>query len=513
MNFKIFLLKNAYKLLCSFCLIIYVFSTFIFYISKWQVPDFCAYAGFAQANLKAHDGFSSLFILISGLLTFLPVQIKLLCLFCNVCAIIMLFYFYYKIVKNNNLLNKQDVIVILLITFSSFWYYGYGKVFYDFPLTMLSFAGCIYILTNNILLYRKGIYKKFRWNILYLLIGVCFSWKMYNIFLIVGMILLLFADDELRMLCCHIIFNIKNFIVALSMFILGYLFGNFNLIYYFADTLGGLKGYKASSNFMDKLFSMNYIEWDHINTMPWNFSVMFVVTAIAILFILPLIIKKSRLIYISIFMMGCFYIFISHFSRGYPWHGFTFGVFIVLLFMFEIKMCKKKYYNLFTKISFVVVTVQVILCLCFYIPKQIRWHIVTESSINDIIENEHFIREDVEKIIKKINNSKFMIDLAVKRYTLIYTNMSSFNVINKNNIYLLRNNYMFVNPLQYANLDVWNDIYTNPNYDEINYEYIIYIIPNKFKIMNDIARLHQYDNNEKICSYNNHDYSVILYKK
>lgn len=502
---------NAYACLCAICIIIYLFLMKNFYVSIWQVPDFGYYAGFASLNMKANDGFSSMFVSLSGLLSFIPMQFKIVCLFFNVSAIAGLLYFYYYIVKKDKQLHSEDVLTILITVFSSFWYYGYGKVYYDIPFTMFTFSVCLYIMTRGIVAYRCGCNLIRVWNLFFAVFGFCFSWKMYNIFLIAGLGLCSLADDEIRNIFLHFSGKVRNLFSFAAMFLFGYLVGNYNFILFPQDTMKGILGYEASSDFLDRLFRTDDLVWDHVNMLPWNFSVMCVITAVCILWILPLCIKKIRFAAISAFMLICFWIFITFFSRGYPWHGFTFGVFMLLLFMFEIKSGIGES-TAFHKIAFAGIFIQVSICLCFYIPKQAEWEKVTEQSINDLVKNECHIREDVQDALEQMNGTSYTIDLAVKRNTLIYTDRSSFKERNMENIYFVRSNYMFADPLRYSNLDVWNEIY-NGGCGLENADYVIYIIPNRFKIMNDVACLHEYDNYEKCISYEREYYSVYVYRR
>lgn len=503
--------QNSYVVLCSVCIIIYLACMKDFYLSIWQVPDFGAYAGFAQANLKAHDGFSSLFIFLSGLLTFLPMQMKIICLFFQAFAIASLFYFYYFIVKKEKALHREDVLAVLLTAFSSFWYYGYGKVFYDIPFTMFTFAICLLLMTRGILAYRKGCRSVFIWNFFFLVLGLCVSWKMYNLFLAAGLGLCALADDEIRQMFLYYAVQLKKCLVFICMFALGYLAGNYHFLCFPYETLEGIMGYEARSDFWDRLFRTDHLVWDHVNMLPWNFSVMCVVTAVCILFVLPVCIKRLRFIAVSVFLLACFWVFITFFSRGYPWHGFTFGVFMVLQFMFEIKSGIDGN-RWFQKAAFYAVCIQTVLCLCFYVPKQAEWERTTRQSIDDLIEHEYQIRQDAEDAWAKTNGALCAIDLAVKRNTLLYGNSSSFQELSKDNLYILRSNYMFADPLRYANLDVWNEWYGR-SCSVPEAEYILYIIPNRFKRMQDIACLHDYDNFEKIASYERDVYSIYVYRR
>lgn len=502
---------NSYVLLCSVCIGIYLICMKDFYFSIWQVPDFGAYAGFAQANLKAHDGFSSLFIFLSGLLTFLPMQIKISCLVFQTSAMSALFYFYYHIVKKDKGLHVEDVLAILITAFSSLWYYGYGKVYYDIPFTMVTFAVCLYILTRGILAYRQGNNRLYLWNLLFLTLGLCLSWKMYNLFLIAGFGLCALADNELWQIFFYNAVQMKKWFVFIGMFLLGYLIGNYHFLFFPMETMEGIMGYEASSDFLDRLFRTDYLVWDHVNLLPWNFSVMCVVTMACILFLLPICARRLKFIAISVFMIACFWVFITFFSRGYPWHGFTFGLFLILQFMFEIKSGFMEY-KWVQKIAIVGILIQAMLCLCFYVPKQVEWETLTKQCIGDLIECEYQIRKDIQDAFKKTGGKPCAIDLAVKRNTLLYVNSSSFQKRSKDNLYILRSNYIFADPLQYANLDVWNELYARScSIQEA--EFILYIIPNKFKRMQDIACLHDYDNYEKTWSYEREVYSVYVYRR
>lgn len=498
-------------------IIIYFIFLLPFYMNNWVVPDFVVYTSWAQSGVMGVDGYSALFILISGFATIAPRLIRIICLFLLCFSIYSMIYFYRVIVCQ--VINNFYKNIVLCVVFSNgIWYYFYGKVFYDYPFLIGNFGLCLMLIVKVYQTYYKN--KKIDYKIYYLAfsIGLCISWKIHSIFLIFGTFLIILCNDDWRKLFLDILSSINILVKSILFIVIGYIMGNYGLIFDFIKTIKQISGYPAKSDIFKRTFDMDFIVWDHVNLMPWNISVMSIFTCIWIGILMPIIIKKYRYVFVSCFIIIIFGVISSTKSYGYTWQAFPVGAFFIILFLFlllEFDTISLKRKKIFLLGSLGVFGFQLLITFGFYIPKQIQWHKNTENSIECLIENEEQIRNDTQELINWIGNNNFSINIAVKRFIPVQFNPIYLNKISKSNPYISSINRQFVDPLNYANLDVWNEIYDLPNYREYlsgKYEYMIYIIPNKFKIMNDVANISIYLNASSIISYDRKDYSIRLIK-
>lgn len=229
---------------------LYVVCFFPVYLNDFYVPDMRLYSSFVQGGNVSRDGFSSLFIAISGLINLWPSGLQILCLLSLASCMFFLAYFYRKLFSHND--RKIDILVVAMIYSCSIWYYLYGKLFYDFPLTAANLSAVLYLITRIWEETEKKIHID--WCFLCILLGLLLSWKPYNIFVLTGLALLMFCVKKGRSIYMQNMYTIKSFLISVFCFLTGYLAGNFNLIFRPTETIKGLQAYSASYDFYKFLF-------------------------------------------------------------------------------------------------------------------------------------------------------------------------------------------------------------------------------------------------------------------
>lgn len=496
---------------------IYFFFLLPIYLDSWVVPDFRAYSGFAQTGLTAKDGFSTLFLFIAGLSTITPKLICILCLFLLCLGMISFIYFYNENIDDKLPLIFKNLFIITLFS-DGIWYYFYGKIFYEFPFIIGNYGICLVLMSKVYKDYYKN--NKIDYKLYYLLfsIGLCISWKIHSMFLILGTFLIICCNDSWRKIVIYIISSISRTLKSILCICSGYILGNYGVLIDFKDTLQGLQAYPAKSEFLKRLFDMDFIVWDHVNLMPWNISTLNILTCIWIGIIIPILIKKYRYILSTLTIIIIFIFISSNKTYGFTWQAFPVGAFFLILFLFlllEINTIGDKHKKILCIGMIIVSGIQMLVTLGFYIPKQIQWYKNTQVAIAKLVENEEEIRRDTIEFISLIDEHTFGVNIALKRLHPVESSTVILNTPSRANPYIVSVNKEYADPLAYSNLDVWNGIYKSEkfrNYLLPECEYMIYIIPNNFKIMNDVADINYYLNLPSIKSYNRKEYSIKLIK-
>jgi membrane protein len=505
-------IKKDYSNILLYILgLIYFVLLLPYYLIDYYVPDFRLYFSMAFDGAKARDGFSSLFIWFAGLATSIPKQLTVFCLVLMSLSIIQISFFIKFFFKRRKYLYYVS---ILTLYSSCCFYYFYGKIFYDFPFTAFTYSLCLLILKKLITKNQNMEKIDKEWFLFCSLLGFLLSWKPYNIFPLVGLILLMFTKKESKNILTKILKSLKKMGISILFFIFGYVVGNYNLLFYPKATIDGIKAYSARCGFKLFLMGKTRILWDHVNDMPFNVSVMTVVTVIIFLYILPILFKKFEFLLISIFMTICFYLFISYFSPGYAWHGFTIGLFIItyiIFFLSELKEETEKKQTVKKILIGVAILIQAIVCFVYYIPLQNKWYLITEEAIKILENKESEIYSDVLYLINnKIGTDDYMIDVALKRYKPVALFPLKWRKINIKNTYIVAENYTFLNPLEAINYDGWSQI----NGKEEGARYIIWILTDNFKRMGDVADVNIYNNDKFniVDRIHGKGYTVYLYK-
>ncbi len=389
-----------------------------FYIVSYYVPDFYGYMAMiikAEKPLPV-DAFSSLFVTISPLAYAFPFVLTIMSLVFLTLSLFLFNYVFYKLKKTD----LFDYIVFLVASFSSgCWYYFYGKIYYDFPYTALSFSLALLALYYLLDAKREKAYD-FVWYSFPLALGFCLSWKAYNIFPVAGLCLLILINKHYFK---EFLFKnwLINYLKIGGLFFMGYFIGNFSFLYAPLQSAQGVRGYGASHNLLDHLFLNTRTVWDHVNMSSFDMAVFSVLPLFLILFILPLFVRNKLFLAVSIFMSVCYGVFISYFSPGYVWHGFVFGLFVLTFLLFiliESESIKGKRRLLFRSIVVIAISLQFLNNFLNYMPKQIAWFNTTQEAISLFENNAAKINLDLLNLTKKIKGS-FHIDVAIKNEAFI----------------------------------------------------------------------------------------------
>lgn len=493
--------------------IIYFLILIRYYLIDYFVPDFRLYFNMALSGAKAKDGFSSLFIWFAAFAAQMPRQLTVFCLVLMTLAVLNTSLFIKKIFKKLNFYYYTSIIVLYSCCV---FYYFYGKVFYDFPFTAFTYSLCLMILSKLLKNLEDQNQEKIDkiWFLLCSLLGFLLSWKLYNIFCLAGLGLLMLCKRECRNYIINILKAIKKLGLSFLLFLMGYIIGNYNLLIDPQATLAGIRAYSASYDFELFLISKSRVIWDHVNDMPFCFSVFSLITVVIFLFVIPILYKKICYLGVSIFMTFCLYIFIEDFSPGYAWHGFTTGLFIVTfvaLLLSEIALEKTvKFKNVFIGVALIV---QIFNCFIYYIPLQKRWYLTTETAIHVLEERETEIYAAVNHLANEIGDSYYTIDNVVKRYKPVAVSQPAWKDISIQNTYYAATNYEFLDPLQATNYTHWKRLREDSKYvtSSADAEYIIWIFPECFENMGDVAKIHYYDSYNIIEEIQGNGYKVYLY--
>lgn len=446
-NNPLFSLQNSFFCLNLLVSLLYVGVAVPFYSLPYEVPDYFKYYGFAQDHLPAKDGFSSLFIAISGLLLKQYALIHWLMLFLTAASLWMLNYSFSRIC--NASINR---LLFLAFTYSmGCWYYFYGKVFYEFPFIAFIFALMIFLAkdwlvgTQNVL--QKNI-KSLR--LFSLLAGLCLSWKAHALFPIVGLVGLLLNNREIYRACLS-----RQGLIFLVLFLGGYTLGNFNLIFDFMGTVQGIRGYKANTNILEFLFSDTKVAWDHINLFSFNTAIYTVWGSIFILFIAPFFLPNVKpIIFLNVVVTTLFLVVMTYFLSGLTWQAFPFALFFAALMFYILANVRISLTSPLSLLFLIVMGAQYFALFGKYLPLQYRWMQATNQSIDQLERNQEKILSDVKSLIAQ-NGPTYRIDLRLKR------NWPD----------------SFSNPLQVANSAGWNPIFKGECVSPCMPTYQIFIEP------------------------------------
>lgn len=446
--------SNYQKIFCLsflvFCTFAYILFLINFYSKSYEIPDYYSYYSFSLKELKANDGFSSLFILISNELInyYSLIHFAMLALLALSIFIIILGFF--KVV--------ESIISRLIFTcyvFSlGFWWYFYGKLFYEFPFISFIFSIIFYLTLPFILDYKKfntDFFKShyFKVYIIFLLLGFCLSWKPHALITIICLVFFISKDTNLT----------KEFFLKFStLFLIGYLLGNFNLLFYPEETIKGIRGAKSGIAILDihSYFFDDYKKvWDHVNLLSFNTAILHWTSVIFFLFVFPFftnITKKLLIFNCLIFLFFCFLMY--KFLAGLTWQGFTFSLYFIILIAYAIAGAHLKK----SKLIYIIVlllSIQIHNNFFNYIPLQSHWDKKTDESINIINTHHGSILLDVQKLIAS-NGPNYYINLSVKRF---YPNNPPDNILRR------------------IDSSGWNEVFSKECKGSCNSTYVINIEP------------------------------------
>lgn len=488
--------KYKVQILLGIPAILYFIVLHKFYAIDYYVPDNRAYFEMGQNGPIAVDGFSSLFILIATNIGACQKQLNYICLSLIAIALYNMSFFFQRFLKEN----KKTICAIIFLYSSGIWYYIYGKILYDFPFTAFTYSICL-------LFAQRTYVKKRTKDVIYtaFFVGLLLSWKTYNVFPVFGFFLLTICNSDTRKTFIDICKKTINVIMAILMLFVGYVAGNFTLLYKFKETISGICAYPASYNAKDFFFLKTRVIWDHVSDLPFNMSVCSMGVVVGILVILPVICKKIQYAVVSIIMFLLLLVYVEKFSPGFAWHGFPFGLYVITAVCFIIHEV-----NFYEKIY-----IKSILVLCLltqiannfgvYLPKQVEWSCKTIYAEQVFEDSESEILQKTSDIIASLGNETYYIDTAIKRYkpVALYENSRK-----KVTLYS-RQGYYFLDPLEYVDYQGWTKLKTNENYS-VEGEYVIWIVPNVFFTMGDVVDIHLYDGYEKIDFVSGKGYTIYL---
>lgn len=491
----------------------YLFLLFRFYHIAYYVPDFRLYVSMAEENRKAADGFSSLFIWMASLCAMMPEFMTYLCLGMLCFSIFNILFFYYNVLWENI---QKFILVMVLCVSCGAWYYFYGKLFYDIPFSVYNYSLCL--LTFMKMYENREERKKAQlwWYVTVYLTGLVLSWKPYNVFLACGVGLLALAYDDFRKEVFMALHGVKKILSFVALLLAGYITGNFNLLRFPQETIEGIQAYPASHNFTNFLFGKHRIIWDHVNDLPFVVSVFFVLLLLFVGIIWPIAIKKLRYLGISVFMFAALALFISHFSKGFVWHGSCYGFFVITYCLILVKETPQELLrnSIFKFALMGTLLVQCVVNFGYYIPTQAGWAKRTEEAIAVLEEQETEILRHVTQLADGCGSANFTVDNVVKRYRP-YAEGGALQIrpISVGQPYIVAENIKFVDPLSYMDYDGWKALYDRDNYVEKtkDSDYIIFIIPNAFKSMGDVANICKYENIQVLSVVREADYTIYVY--
>lgn len=510
--------KHRNAVFLCFLGIVYFFLVLWFYISQYHAFDDIYYYSMAAAGEKAKDGFSSLFLSFAAFGAHMGIQLQILCLLLITGALINISFFISSLFLEPG---PYYYISLVFLYSCGIFYYVYGKHLYDFPFTAFNYSLCLLGLCklNNGLKQSENMDPKGMWLLFCGGLGLCLSWKPYNIFCVAGLGLLLFARETSRKyLFQKVLRSPKRLLLSLLCFAAGYVAGNYNLLISPKETIKGLAAYPASCDFISFLASkFSWISWDHVNHLPFRFSVMSLCVTAILMYILPILIRKPYYLAISVFMTGCLYIYIEKFSPGYSWHGFPFGLFLITyaaVILSDASKAPPKGRKIRLGILLMAAILQVTVNFAYYLPLQVKWQKNTNRAIDVLEREEPEIYAATNHLIDEIGDCSYTIDIAVKRFVSFPFGPDTWRKISLQYPYHAATNYIMVNPLEATNWDDWTRLQQDEQcVGEADAEYVIHIVPNPFKQMRQIAQLDRYDGYDLTDSVHGEGYSVYLYRK
>lgn len=438
------------------------------FLLVWQkfdyfVPDFRLYASFGKLNLPAKDGFSSLFVKLSSYILdgYASLFIVGSILLMSIGMYLFLSSFFLLIEnKYNRLLS------VLVVANAGFWYYIYGKVYYDFPFTLalaslLLFSLCHWIKSE----FPHGKTLFFIW--VSILSGFILSWKPYNVFVVAAFVVFVVSDRKLYLVFWDFFRSFKGFTFVIIAVSAGYILGNYRFLSEPAETLKGISAYPAKSGFINFIFKGQPTLWDHVISAPFNDSSMQILVVITILILLPLFLRVWMTLFCNLFILLFFYIFITQFSPGYAWHGFVFGIYtlVILLSLLYRNEAAVGRTALFVRVCLgIAISIQFYQTWFVYIPKQVNAIVNTDKAIEAVAENSREIFEFIANTARK-DGKKFAVFSDLRRMKV------SPNEGNKKFVWIHG----------FKNYNDWESLYNEKNYDISEPYYIFRITPHRLE--------------------------------
>ena len=502
--------KDKRLFLAVLCLLYFLFLL-RFYICDYFVPDEGLYFSFANQGRKAQDGFSSLFLLFSGFLSVMPRIWNVGCLVLLTLSLFSIGYFYISTFSNGL---GGDLIVFATLFGSSIWYYFYGKLFYDFPFAAFSYSLAMLAFGKALQRYRDGKAYGRPWFLLCFLTGFTLSWKLYYVFAAAGLGLLILVYGESRTMVLEILKKCVSVLLSLFAAAAGFAVGNFNIFFYPLETIEGIKAYPAAFRFDQFLLNKGRVIWDHVNDLPFHFSVFHLAGCVLLLFGLPLLVRKYAYLAVSIFMSVCLYLYVTCFSPGYAWHGFAFGMFIITFVLFLCAECKNRCRG-FYRVAAIALLLQCGICFGVYIPRQAHWFACTKEAVHVLEEESGEILSRLESMRDGLGQAAYSVDVAVKRSRFVATGPFCMHYPAADNPYCFATNYVFMDVLTSASVMNWQTVWFGDDYesDLSKCAYVFFIMPDCFMELGDVSEIAKYGGWEVEDTERGKGYTIFLYHR
>lgn len=453
---------NNFRAILSILILVIVLCAYSylvapFYLGRaYEVPDYFKFYGFAKDGLPSQDGFSTLFIAISSQLIehYEFIHWGSLALVMGALLIIQMAFFS---VSKNWVLR----ICFLLFVFSmGCWYYLYGKVFYEFPFIAFTFAVLLFNARKSLLPgsahhqeNADGTFNKLYPPVFAVLAGFCVSWKPHAIFPVMGLmgLMLINQKDGLQI-------KFKSMLIVAAFMAAGFFMGNFGVFENPISTAQGIRGYKSGANVWNFLLSDQNSTWDHTNVLSFDSAVYKIGGSIFILFLTPFFTAKAKdLLALNIGLLALFLLVVNKFLPGYPHNAFPFSLyFIALVFytLLHIKQSMRLRYQVYCFVLMCFALLQSYWVFLTYLPLQRSWANITNQSIEGLKLNSPLIYERVKGIIDA-HGPNYRMNVKIKR----------------------NSPKGFANPLEAADLEIWEPIFARVCLKPCNAQYQIYIEP------------------------------------
>ncbi|MFP3154172.1 hypothetical protein LQZ18_07005 [Lachnospiraceae bacterium ZAX-1] len=389
--------------------VLYFIYMIKYYNISYLVPDYYNYFSFAKVNLPAAASFSSLFLDLSRFVMPYPLVAHVLCLSMLSLSVFFINLSIFRFLKN------ESAKIKLLLSLSTYtwgvWYYFCGKLYYDFPFTSISFAMALYLLSHVLdtaYPYKNKSGSKL-WYVFYLLCGFTLSWKLFNLFAVFGIIILalLWRNENLK----GIIQSISQYFYFFLSFAMGYILGMYHLLTDFQETLNGIRGYPVEANhlkFVGHFFQVDFTKfvWDHVTDSSFSTGIFFILSLFILLALPFLFVKKKLYALLGTSFLFLYCLYINMLSPGYEWHGFPFGLFLLVFFIFcFMEMQKEKPQNI--RIAYKLISVMFLIQICnnfgYYIPMQSVLHSSIYNAIDAAYLNQGVIFDKISDFTTQKN--------------------------------------------------------------------------------------------------------------
>lgn len=438
----------GWLLLAVSCL--YVALLLPFYLVRYDVPDYFLYCRFGLEGLPAKDGFSSLFVLLAKYDTRYPLAYHIVPLLCLGAALFSLNFAFRALPW------VERALLLGFSVSSGIWYYFTGKVFYEFPFIALCLSLSAFALAAGER-YAAGC----RWRSIALwLMGFGLSFKPFALFAVLGLLLLVAASQRTRSF--YSTRRASEWLAIIAYFSIGYLFGNYNLLLRFNDTIQGLRGYPAQSSLRVHLFDDTKSVWDHINLASFHTGALNVVSTGVILFALPLLLRNRFYLLVNLVIAAGYAIFIEKFSPGYTWHAFSFCLFVIFALAFilaEGADLQGARLLVFRGLVAVALVLQAYSNFVVYLPKQVAWFDATRTA-GEVLERESTqINREILRLADQIDG------VFTVKLTYRFTKPVADDPYGQN-------------PLRVGDPQGWRSVLMHPRYSAAaEHDYLIFVEP------------------------------------